>query len=333
MATTYLEDYLAASQQPESLQKLIMALAAACCDISQALQQGALAGILGSAGSGNVQGEEQKKLDVIANDLVNTALLGCNQCAAVASEEMDELLPGTVGANYLVLHDPLDGSSNIDVNMSVGTIFSVLPYDGQSTPQTADFLQSGRHQVAAGYALYGPSTLLVLTLGQGVVVLTLDPQSKRFVVTAQQPTIPAETGEFAINMSNQRHWQPPVQRYVAECVAGKTGTREKDFNMRWVASMVGDVHRIVTRGGVFLYPFDRRDVKKPGKLRLMYEANPMSLIIEQAGGQAINGNQAILDIQPTSLHQRVAVILGSASEVARLQDYHATAGVDGQVPV
>lgn len=335
-APVTLDAFLNQRQADPDLSRLLGQIATACCQISQALARGALAGILGNAGTENVQGEGQKKLDVIANDLVNAALLEGGLCAAVASEEMDDLLPGQSGAPFLVLHDPLDGSSNIDVNMSVGTIFSVLrspATDQGQIPQVTDFLQAGRQQIAAGYALYGPSTLLVLTVGQGVHCFTLDPQSGTFVLTAEALQIPPQTAEFAINMSNQRHWQQPVQDYIRDCMAGSSGPRGKNFNMRWVASMVGDVHRILTRGGIFLYPYDRRDPAKPGKLRLMYEANPMSLLVEQAGGQSINGNLAILDIAPTQLHQRVAVILGSGEEVSQLAAAHQQAGEAGQVPV
>ncbi|MEY4516500.1 MAG: hypothetical protein RL180_846 [Pseudomonadota bacterium] len=327
MSTLTLSQYLQDRRQhltvltPE-LAQLIEQVAGACVHISAALHQGELAGILGSAGSDNVQGEVQKKLDVISNDMLIDAVQAGGLTAAMASEEMDELIPASADGKYLLLFDPLDGSSNIDVNMSVGTIFSILPYQGSSTPISADFYQSGAHQVAAGYALYGPSTLLVLTLGAGVDVFTLDVGQGVFVLTAQQLSVPADTQEFAINMSNQRHWETPVKRYIDECLAGKTSVRGKDFNMRWVASMVGDVHRILTRGGIFMYPYDLKDPSKAGRLRLMYEANPMSLIMEQAGGAASTGRGRILDVAPHDLHQRVPVVLGSANEVNRVVNYH-----------
>ena len=226
----------------------------------------------------------------------------------------------------LLLFDPLDGSSNIDVNVSIGTIFSVLRKpEGGIDVSEADFLQAGQHQVAAGYCVYGPQTTLVLTVGDGVAMFTLDREQGSFVLTQEKISIPADTKEFAINMSNMRHWDEPVQRYIGECLQGVEGPRGKDFNMRWIASMVADVHRILTRGGVFMYPWDKREPHKPGKLRLMYEANPMSWLVEQAGGAATNGKQRILDIQPSQLHERVSVILGSKSEVDRVTHYHQSA--------
>jgi fructose-1,6-bisphosphatase I len=245
----------------------------------------------------------------------------------MASEEMDSiyLVPNRYPqGEYLLLFDPLDGSSNIDVNVSIGTIFSVLkkPDDHDAGIEEKDFLQAGNKQVAAGYCVYGPQTTLVLTVGDGVAMFTLDREQGSFVLTEENVQIPADTKEFAINMSNMRHWAPPMKRYIDECLAGKDGPRGKDFNMRWIASMVADVHRILTRGGVFMYPWDKREPEKAGKLRLMYEANPMSWLIEQAGGAATNGQQRILDIQPTKLHERVSVMLGSKNEVERVTAYH-----------
>jgi len=246
--------------------------------------------------------------------------------AAMASEEMDSihLVPNRYPqGEYLLLFDPLDGSSNIDVNVSIGTIFSVLRKpEGPQTVNVQDFLQAGRQQVAAGYCIYGPQTTLVLTVGDGVAMFTLDREQGSFVLTQENVRIPPDTQEFAINMSNMRHWAPPVRRYIDECLQGKDGPRGKDFNMRWIASMVADVHRILTRGGVFMYPWDQREPNKPGKLRLMYEANPMGWLIEQAGGAATNGQQRILDLQPSQLHERVSVILGSRHEVERVTAYH-----------
>jgi fructose-1,6-bisphosphatase I len=311
---------------PADLRLLIEVVARACKRIATALHKGAIGDILGGAGTGNVQGEAQMKLDVLSNEVLLEANEWGGHLAAMASEEMEELHPipnRYPRGEYLLVFDPLDGSSNIDVNISVGTIFSVL-----RMPETADapaerhFLQPGRRQVAAGYAVYGPSTLLVLTLGTGVYQFTLDREHGSFVLTGGPLTIPTHTAEFAVNMSNERHWFAPVQRYVEELLAGKEGPRGKDFNMRWVASMVADVHRIMTRGGVFMYPRDTRDASKPGKLRLMYEANPMSMIVEQAGGAATNGFVPILDIQPNSLHERVSVFMGSRAEVERVTAYH-----------
>lgn len=329
MSRTTLPAYLAAQQSKlpnptADLSQIVLQITAACRQISTALQQGALAGILGSADSGNIQGEVQKKLDVISDDLLVAALTQGGLTAAIASEEQDHMVVTNTDGQYLVLFDPLDGSSNIDVNLSVGTIFSILPRPAKTELATEDFFQAGQQQVAAGYVLYGPSTLLVLTLGAGVDVFTLDQQTGEFILTANQLQIPADTQEFAINMSNQRHWEAPVKQYIDECLAGKTGSRGKDFNMRWVASMVGDVHRILTRGGVFMYPYDLKDPSKAGRLRLMYEANPMSWLIEQAGGAATTGRVRILEVAPNDLHQRVPVVLGSKHEVERVTAYHQT---------
>ncbi|HTK02896.1 MAG TPA: class 1 fructose-bisphosphatase [Bordetella sp.] len=307
---------------------LIEVVARACKAISHAVSKGALGGVLGSLDTENVQGEVQKKLDVMSNEVLLEANEWGGHLAAMASEEMEtiHLIPNRYPkGEYLLLFDPLDGSSNIDVNVSIGTIFSVLhaPHDAHGQPVTEkDFLQSGSKQVVAGYAVYGPQSMLVLTVGKGVVGFTLDREMGSWVLTHENMQIPADTKEFAINMSNMRHWAPPVKRYIDDCLAGKTGPRGKDFNMRWVASMVADVHRILTRGGIFLYPWDAREPSKPGKLRLMYEANPMSFIVEQAGGASINGKQRILDIEPTQLHERVSVILGSRNEVETVARYH-----------
>jgi len=320
MTARLLREYLAESQAPKALAALIEAVSDSCRTISYLVSRGALADVLGAAGTGNIQGEEQKKLDVLCNDEMVAMAKACGVVAGVASEEEDHAVMLEDGAPYLLLFDPLDGSSNIDVNVSIGTIFSVLPaVAGAGVEQ---FLQPGRNQTAAGYAVYGPQTTLVLTLGAGVVAFTLDPPTGQWVQTAAGIRISEATREFSINMSNMRHWADPVRGYVDDCLAGKTGLRAKDFNMRWVASMVADVHRILSRGGVFLYPWDKREPGKPGKLRLMYEGNPMSLLVEQAGGRAIDGKQNILDIAPTNLHQRVAVMLGSKEEVDLLEAAH-----------
>ena len=315
---------------PSELRLLLEVVARACKSISQAVNKGALGGVLGSAESENVQGEVQKKLDIIANEVLIEANEWGGHLAAMASEEMDSIyaVPNRYPkGEYLLLFDPLDGSSNIDVNVSIGTIFSVLK-KGNDDPTAIepvceqDFLQKGCQQVAAGYCVYGPQTTLVLTVGDGVAMFTLDREQGSFVLTEEHIKIPEDTKEFAINMSNMRHWDAPVKRYVDECLAGVEGPRGKDFNMRWIASMVADVHRILTRGGIFMYPWDKREPNKPGKLRLMYEANPMSWLVEQAGGAATNGRERILGIQPTQLHERVSVILGSKNEVERVTRYH-----------
>jgi fructose-1,6-bisphosphatase I len=318
---------------PPELRLLLEVVARACKSISQAVNKGALGGVLGTAGSENVQGEVQKKLDIIANEVLIEANEWGGHLAAMASEEMDSIyvVPNRYPqGEYLLLFDPLDGSSNIDINASIGTIFSVLKKsEGPAGVEEKDFLQPGKQQVAAGYCIYGSQTTLVLTVGDGVAMFTLDREQGSFFLIEENVQIPVDTKEFAINMSNMRHWDEPVKRYIDECLEGKAGPRGKDFNMRWVASMVGDVHRILCRGGVFLYPWDKREPEKAGKLRLMYEANPMSWLVEQAGGAATNGKDRILDIQPGKLHERVSVLLGSKNEVERVTSYHAakTAGL------
>ena len=313
---------------PAELRLLLEVVARACKSISHAVNKGALGGVLGSTENENVQGEVQKKLDIIANEVLIEANEWGGHLAAMASEEMDSiyLVPNRYPqGEYLLMFDPLDGSSNIDVNVSIGTIFSVLKMPENSPGVTEqNFLQPGKNQVAAGYCVYGPQTTLVLTVGDGVVMFTLDREQGSFVLTQENVQVPADTREFAINMSNMCHWDEPVRRYVDECLQGQEGPRGKDFNMRWIASMVADVHRILTRGGIFMYPWDKREPHKPGKLRLLYEANPMSWLIEQAGGAATNGKQRILDLQPAQLHERVSVILGSKNEVERVTRYHTT---------
>ncbi|MBK9132016.1 MAG: class 1 fructose-bisphosphatase [Gammaproteobacteria bacterium] len=298
----------------------------ACKAIANAVNKGALVGVLGSAEKENVQGETQKKLDVISNMMMIKSNEWGGHLAGMASEEMDDVYPipdGYPVGKYLLVFDPLDGSSNIDVNISVGTIFSILRCpEGVSKPTAKDFLQPGTRQVCAGYALYGPATMLVMTTGQGVNGFTLDRNVGEFILTHTNMRIPESTREFAINASNGRFWEPPVKRYIDECLAGKEGPRKENFNMRWVASMVAEVHRILTRGGIFLYPKDTKDPGKEGRLRLMYEANPMSFIVEQAGGVSTTGRARIMDIQPRDLHQRVPVILGSRQEVERVASYH-----------
>ncbi|HJT97459.1 MAG TPA: class 1 fructose-bisphosphatase [Rhodanobacteraceae bacterium] len=321
-----LEEQRAKGQINADLRLLIEVVARACKSISIAVGKGALGGVLGAAGSTNVQGEAQKKLDVLSNEILLEANEWGGHLAALASEEMDDPHPiphRYPKGEYLLVFDPLDGSSNIDVNISVGTIFSVLKCPpGVGEPDESAFLQPGTKQVAAGYAVYGSSTVLVLTLGDGVHQFTLDREQGNFPLTQSNLRIPEDTSEFAINMSNMRHWEAPMKRYIDELLLGKTGPRERDFNMRWVASMVADVHRILTRGGVFIYPRDLKDPSRPGKLRLMYEANPMAFIVEQAGGAATDGHRRILDIVPEKLHQRVPVFLGSKNEVERATRYH-----------
>ena len=303
------------------LAQVIETIGNTCKDIDQLLQKGALAGVLGSAQHENVQGEEQKKLDVISNDYLIDALKVHPHVGGLASEELDEFTPAQENGEFLVLFDPLDGSSNIDINMCVGTIFSILPAKNAVT-KAEDFMQAGTNQVAAGYVLYGPSTMMALTVGAGVVFFTFDPETQEFLLTSENIQVAADTKEYAINASNQRHWEEPVKRYIAELQDGKTSVRGKDFNMRWVACMVGDIHRILCRSGIFLYPYDTKDPKKAGRLRLMYEANPMSMLMEQAGGASTTGRVRILEIQPTELHQRVPVVIGSKNEVDLVTHYH-----------
>ena len=329
MARKTLTQYLIEQQRahgmvtPE-LRLLIEVVARACKAISNAVGKGALSGVLGNAGTDNIQGEAQKKLDVISNEILIEANEWGGHLTAMVSEEMEA--PYQMPAPYpkggfLLLIDPLDGSSNIDVNVAVGTIFSVLKCpDGVTDANEEAFLQTGATQVAAGFAVYGPATLLILTVGNGTVEFTLDKELGSFIMTKASIQIPTDTAEFAINASNMRNWEPPVKRYIDECLAGKTGPRGKDFNMRWVASMVSDVYRILTRGGVFMYPQDAKH--KEGRIRLMYEANPIAFVVEQAGGAATNGRVRIMDIQPKALHQRMGIILGSKSEVERVTSYH-----------
>jgi fructose-1,6-bisphosphatase I len=313
---------------PAQLRLLLEVVARACKSISQAVNKGALGGVLGGAETENVQGEMQKKLDIIANEVLIEANEWGGHLAAMASEEMDSIyvVPNRYPqGEYLLLFDPLDGSSNIDVNVSIGTIFSVLKKpEGSQGVSEGDFLQPGQRQVAAGYCVYGPQTTLVLTVGDGVAMFTLDREQGSFVLIEEKLQIPADTKEFAINLSNLRHWDAAVKAYVGECLQGQEGPRGKDFNMRWVGSMVADVHRIMTRGGVFMYPWDQREPEKPGKLRLMYEANPMAWLVEQAGGASTNGRQRTLDIVPNKLHERVSVFLGSRNEIAEVSRHYDT---------
>ena len=329
----FLIQQLSSIEGASDLGALLIDVAAAVNAISAMTAKGALGCYLGKIGTTNVQGETQQKLDVLADDVLIKSCEWGGLVAGMASEELEE--PYAIPAEfprgrYLLVFDPLDGSSNTDVNVSVGTIFSVLRHEKREAPATADYLQPGRLQVAAGYAVYGPSTMFVVTVGQGTHGFTLDREIGNFILTHPNMEIPADTSEFAINTSNARFWEPPVHRYVTECQAGKTGDRGRDFNMRWIASMVAEVHRILIRGGVFMYPKDTKDPTKPGRLRLMYEANPIAMLVEQAGGRATTGEKRVLDLVPTGLHQRVPLILGSRNEVERIERYHAefAAGVD-----
>lgn len=321
----FLIEQLKGSADASDLAALLVDVAAAIKAISAMAAKGALGGYLGATEGHNTHGEVQKTLDVLTNDAILRHCEWGGLVAGMASEEMErpfDIPPEYARGRYLLLFDPLDGSSNIDLNVAVGTIFSVLAHEGDAAPVEADYLQPGRRQVAAGYAIYGPSTVLVISVGRGTHGFTLDREIGNFVLTHPDLRILEETSEFAINTSNERFWEPPVQRYVEECKAGRTGPRGRDFNMRWIASMVAEVHRILVRGGVFMYPRDNKDPKKQGRLRLMYEANPMAMLVEQAGGAASTGRTRLLDDQPRELHQRVPVILGSKREVERIELYH-----------
>lgn len=330
MSNLSLSQYLAREEAlhglDPALTRLLTSVSEACKTISFKVKNGALAGVLGLAGSENVQGEDQKKLDIISNDIFVEAVAQSGAVCGMVSEEIPEVIsvPADLPIGpYLIAFDPLDGSSNIDINVSIGSIFSVMPaVRPKREAVAADFMMPGTNQVAAGYCMYGPQTQLVLTLGRGVAMFTLDPTTGTFVLTAENVRVDRAAKEFAINCSNMRHWEAPVKRYIAELLEGKSGVRGKDFNMRWVAAMVAEVHRILMRGGIFMYPRDHRDLSKPGKLRLLYEANPMSMLMENAGAAATNGHQRILEVQPEKIHQRVAVFLGAAEEVERVTAYH-----------
>lgn len=318
-------------EKPGAFTALLNEVATACKRLSDLVRRGELAGVLGAAGDTNVQGEDQKKLDVIANEVFIESLERSGLLAAIASEEMDHhypIPPRYPRGEYLLAFDPLDGSSNIDVNGATGTIFSITRQRDRdkAEPQDSDFLQRGREQVCAGYCLYSSASMLVLTMGDGVNGFTLDNASGEFLLTHPDMRIPETTAEFAINAAYTRHWLPPVRRYIDECLAGVDGARGKDYNMRWAGSMVGDLHRILSRGGVFLYPMDAKLQAggKQGKLRLLYEANPMAMLVEQAGGLAHTGAQPILDIEPEALHQRVPVLMGAREEVQHLIALHAS---------
>lgn len=328
-----LDDFLKRHSLPCSLIEIFMTLAKTCNHIADKLHQSSLSGTTGHIDSNNVQGEQQKKMDVISNDLLKEALLSLSQVQGIASEEETLPIPGHPSGHYLVAFDPLDGSSNLDINVSVGTIFSIFEPESSSLkpaslPHTDayPYLISGEHQIAAGYFLYGPSLELVMTFGQGTHKFTYNTTSLRFELTQECIHIPNQTQEFAINMSNQRFWEPPVQSYIYDLIQGEEGPIGKRFNMRWIASMVAEVHRVLNRGGIFMYPKDSRTPNQPGKLRLLYEGSPMAMIVEQAGGRCSNAYQRIMTIRPQHLHERVAIFLGSQEEVERAESYHQSHG-------
>lgn len=321
-----IEQQRANPQSTGDLSGLMNDIVSACKKISHLVNRSGIIGLGGVAESENVQGEVQKKLDIITNDVMIDHLNWTGHLAAMASEEIEEIIQipeQYPKGKYLISFDPLDGSSNIDINLSVGTIFSILRCpEGVTAPSVEDFKQKGTEQICAGFCVYGPATIMIITTGNGVDGFTLDQDVGEFILTHPKMTIPEDTTEFAINMSNQRFWEEPVQRYIDECINGVNGGREKNFNMRWVASMVAEVYRVLTRGGIFMYPLDNKISTNGGKLRLMYEANPMSFIVEQAGGLSSTGRERIMDITPEGVHQRVPVILGSKNEVERVVSYH-----------
>jgi len=321
-----IEEQRAHSHSTDDLSGLINDIVTACKQIAHLVNRSSIMGISGIADSKNVQGEVQKELDIITNDVMVDALNWTGNLAGMASEEIEEIIQipdDQPKGKYLIAFDPLDGSSNIDINLSVGTIFSILRCpEGVTKPTAKDFMQKGTEQVCAGFCVYGPATMMILTTGKGVNGFTLDRDAGEFILTHPMMTIPEDTAEFAINMSNQRFWEEPMQRYVEECIQGVDGVREKSFNMRWVASMVAEVYRVLIRGGIFMYPIDSKASSNGGKLRLMYEASPMSFIIEQAGGMSSTGYERIMDIEAQDIHQRVPVILGSKNEVKRVLTYH-----------
>ena len=321
----FLSEKLSQTEAKQRLASVIKVLATTVIQVANLVEKAPLAGQLGKLDHENVQGEQQATLDLLTNDCFVANLQACEAVAGIVSEELEQaiLLSKDVSKpNYLAVFDPLDGSSNIEVNVAVGSIFSFLKAPIGRAAQTVDFLQKGTEQVLAGYAIYGPSTILVLTFGEGVHVFTLDRASGAFVLTQRNMRVPEDTKEFAINASNARFWESPIQQYINECEAGSTGVRGKDFNMRWIASMVADVHRIMMRGGIYLYPKDNKLPAKAGRLRLLYELNPMSWLIEQAGGKSSTGRERVLEITPSEIHQRAPIIIGSKNEVARVISYY-----------
>jgi fructose-1,6-bisphosphatase I len=296
----------------------INAFAFASIEISELVGRGALAGITGqSLGEQNADGDAQKDLDIRADDIIRRALKSVPY-AALASEEASTPETADASAPILIAYDPLDGSSNIETNMTVGTIFSILPNASGQTP----FTGRGSEQLAAGFVVYGPQTSLILTSGDGVDMFTLDREHKIYRLIRKRVQIPAECAEYAINASNHRHWEPPVRTFIDECIAGADGPCGKNFNMRWIASLVAEAYRILIRGGVFLYPSDARKNYTDGRLRLLYEAHPMAFIFEQAGGGASTGRERVLDLAPKTIHQRVPLIMGSIDEVQRIDRLH-----------
>jgi fructose-1,6-bisphosphatase I len=308
---------------PLDLISLIKTILAATKEISFRVSQAHLGDLMGSTLDENIQGEVQKKLDVVANELFKDILLESGFVKAISSEEEDTSVAGNDDGKYLVSFDPLDGSSNIDINSLIGTIFSIHEAPTDMAADDSDmFKQAGHRQVCAGYVLYGPATMLVMTTGSGTHFYVLDRTHGGYLLVERNVQVPVDTQEFAVNMSNQRFWQAPMQNYISDLIAGDSGARDKNFNMRWIAAMVGDIHRVLCRGGIFTYPTDSKNAEQPYKLRLMYEANPMAFLLEQAGALAMTSEGRIMDIEPSSIHQRVEVIMGSKNEVETCLSYY-----------
>jgi fructose-1,6-bisphosphatase I / sedoheptulose-1,7-bisphosphatase len=323
--SNFLSEKLGQTEANQRLASVVKTIAESVKQVAIMVEIAPLAGQLGKLGKENVQGEQQATLDLLTNDCFVRNLQACDAIVGMVSEELNDailLAKDTSKPSYLAVFDPLDGSSNIEVNVAVGSIFSVLNAPQGRATQTTDFLQAGTQQVFAGYAIYGPSTVLVFTFGEGVQCFTLNRATGEFVLTQANMRVPEDTQEFAINASNARFWELPIQQYISECQAGTTGERGKDFNMRWIASMVADMHRILMRGGVYLYPKDNKMPLKAGRLRLLYELNPMSWLIEQAGGASSTGRERVLDLAPTNIHQRAPIIIGSKNEVERVVQYY-----------
>ena len=317
----YLAGWAQDSETRLAVTQTIEAIAEACIEISGLVARGPLAGELGAEEGDNADGDTQKALDLIANDLIIEAIQDA-PVACLVSEELEEPFPVRKDAILYVATDPLDGSSNIDTNVSVGTIFSILPAI-RGEEDTCSLLQPGTAQLAAGYVIYGPQTALILTVGDGTMIFTLDPLTGEFRLTSPAISIPLDTNEFAINSSNSRQWDGHIKAYVDDCLEGEDGPHGTNYNMRWIASLVAECHRILSRGGIFLYPGDIRKGYGTGRLRLVYECNPIAMLIEQAGGAATTGVQRVMEIQPQDIHERVPMIFGSLHEVELVDQYYA----------
>jgi fructose-1,6-bisphosphatase I len=318
----HLHDWAGRDELREAVASTMNSIADSCCAIAEIIALGPLAGSLSASQGQNVDGDTQYALDMRANELIIDELIDA-PVAYLTSEELELPVPINQGAPLYVAIDPLDGSSNIDTNVSVGTIFSVMPMKCDKGDNESDcFLQKGIHQLAAGYVIYGPQTAMVMTLGEGTHIFILNPDTGEFCLTTACIAIPEDTHEFAINTSNFRRWDGHVKAYIDDCLEGAEGPHEKNYNTRWIASLVAECHRIMVRGGIFLYPGDRREGYRSGRLRLAYECNPIAFLVEQAGGAATTGDERILEIEPTDIHQRAPLIFGSINEVRLLTHYY-----------